>query len=168
MRRRRGKSWFVKWKWDLSSTRLTMDLIWERWTSVWSVHFITSTFSRLRLSVCTPCWTPALTGLTSPHFFFPSFLWSSLLFFYRLDIFEFLSHVQDGLKDHYDIKMLTYLMVARWPPLIWCCPCSISLCLSSCAHVTNVTVHNPLQGVPAVPWCCSPETGQVHQWQQYW
>merc|ERR1712080_92857 len=23
------------------------------------------------------------------------------------------SHVQDGLKDHYDIKMLTYLMVAR-------------------------------------------------------
>jgi len=31
----------------------------------------------------------------------------------RLDIFQFLSHVQDGLKDHYDIKMLTYLMVAR-------------------------------------------------------
>ena len=31
----------------------------------------------------------------------------------RLDIFEFLSHVQDGLKDHYDINMLTYLMVAR-------------------------------------------------------
>merc|ERR1712168_1275244 len=31
----------------------------------------------------------------------------------RLDIFEFLSRVQDGLKDHYDIKMLTYLMVAR-------------------------------------------------------
>jgi len=31
----------------------------------------------------------------------------------RLDIFEFLSHVQDGLKDHYDIKMLTYLMVSR-------------------------------------------------------
>merc|ERR1712172_161024 len=25
----------------------------------------------------------------------------------RLDIFEFLSHVQDGLKDHYDIKMVT-------------------------------------------------------------
>ena len=43
--------------------------------------------------------------------FFP---WSPELFFlYRLDIFEFLSHVQDGLKDHYDIKMLTYLMVAR-------------------------------------------------------
>ena len=23
----------------------------------------------------------------------------------RLDIFEFLTHVQDGLKDHYDIKV---------------------------------------------------------------
>ena len=43
---------------------------------------------------------------------------SWILLFYRLDIFEFLSHVQDGLKDHYDIKMLTYLMVARWTPLI--------------------------------------------------
>ena len=35
------------------------------------------------------------------------------LFCHRLDVFEFLAHVQDGLKDHYDIKMLTYLMVAR-------------------------------------------------------
>ena len=25
----------------------------------------------------------------------------------RLDIFEFLSHVEDGLKDHYDIKVGT-------------------------------------------------------------
>lgn len=25
----------------------------------------------------------------------------------RLDIFEFLSHVEDGLKDHYDIKVST-------------------------------------------------------------
>ena len=47
--------------------------------------------------------------------FVPWFVpWSPEFFFlYRLDIFEFLSHVQDGLKDHYDIKMLTYLMVAR-------------------------------------------------------
>ena len=28
----------------------------------------------------------------------------------RLDIFEFLSHVQDGLKDHYDIKVRTKLI----------------------------------------------------------
>ena len=42
----------------------------------------------------------------------------------RLDIFEFLTHVQDGLKDHYDIKMLTYLMVARASQL---CPGAVSI-----------------------------------------
>lgn len=31
----------------------------------------------------------------------------------RIDIFDFINHVESGLKDHYDIKMLTYLMVAR-------------------------------------------------------
>ena len=31
----------------------------------------------------------------------------------RIDIFEFLRHVEDGLNDHYDIKMLTYLMAVR-------------------------------------------------------
>lgn len=31
----------------------------------------------------------------------------------KVDIFEFIHHVETGLKDHYDIKMLTYLMVAR-------------------------------------------------------
>ncbi|XP_065191640.1 cullin-associated NEDD8-dissociated protein 1-like [Sycon ciliatum] len=31
----------------------------------------------------------------------------------KLDIFEFLSHVEGGMKDHYDIKMLTYLMIIR-------------------------------------------------------
>lgn len=31
----------------------------------------------------------------------------------RIDIFEFLNHVEDGLKDHYDIRMLTYLMLVR-------------------------------------------------------
>ncbi|XP_064651957.1 cullin-associated NEDD8-dissociated protein 1-like [Lineus longissimus] len=31
----------------------------------------------------------------------------------RIDIFEFLNHVEEGLKDHYDIKMLTYLMLVR-------------------------------------------------------
>lgn len=31
----------------------------------------------------------------------------------KLDLFEFLNHVEDGLKDHYDIKMLTYLMLVR-------------------------------------------------------
>lgn len=40
----------------------------------------------------------------------------------RLDIFEFLNHVENGLKDHYDIKMLTYLMVARLAQL---CPTAV-------------------------------------------
>ncbi|XP_053530044.1 cullin-associated NEDD8-dissociated protein 2 [Ictalurus punctatus] len=30
-----------------------------------------------------------------------------------LDIFEFLNHVEEGLKDHYDIRMLTFIMLAR-------------------------------------------------------
>ena len=29
----------------------------------------------------------------------------------RLDIFEFLSHVQDGLKDHYDIKVCSIIFL---------------------------------------------------------
>jgi cullin-associated NEDD8-dissociated protein 1 len=40
----------------------------------------------------------------------------------RLDVFAFLDHVQNGLKDHYDIKMLTYLMVARLSQL---CPSAV-------------------------------------------
>lgn len=40
----------------------------------------------------------------------------------RLDVFEFLNHVELGLKDHYDIKMLTYLMVARLAVL---CPTAV-------------------------------------------
>ena len=28
----------------------------------------------------------------------------------RIDIFEFLVHVEDGLKDHYDIKVRFYLL----------------------------------------------------------
>lgn len=37
----------------------------------------------------------------------------------RVDISQFLEHVQAGLKDHYDIKMLSYLMTARLASL---CP----------------------------------------------
>lgn len=37
----------------------------------------------------------------------------------RLDVFEFLRHLEDGLRDHFDIKMLTYLMCARLAQL---CP----------------------------------------------
>jgi len=40
----------------------------------------------------------------------------------RLDIRDFLTHVENGLRDHYDIKMLTYLMVARLATL---CPSQV-------------------------------------------
>uniref|UniRef100_A0A673GB93 Cullin-associated NEDD8-dissociated protein 1-like n=1 Tax=Sinocyclocheilus rhinocerous TaxID=307959 RepID=A0A673GB93_9TELE len=39
-----------------------------------------------------------------------------------LDIFEFLNHVEEGLKDHYDIKMLTFIMLARLSKL---CPTAV-------------------------------------------
>lgn len=40
----------------------------------------------------------------------------------RVDIMQFLDHVIAGLKDHYDIKMLTYLMTAR---LAHTCPSAV-------------------------------------------
>ena len=40
----------------------------------------------------------------------------------RLDIFEFITNLEKGLKDHYDIKMLTYLMLTRLSSL---CPAAI-------------------------------------------
>lgn len=42
----------------------------------------------------------------------------------RVDIMQFLDHVQAGLRDHYDIKMLTYLMTARLAIL---CPDAVLL-----------------------------------------
>ncbi|XP_030633653.1 cullin-associated NEDD8-dissociated protein 2 [Chanos chanos] len=39
-----------------------------------------------------------------------------------LDIFEFLDHVEEGLKDHYDIRMLTFIMLARLSSL---CPSAV-------------------------------------------
>ncbi|XP_004368405.1 cullin-associated NEDD8-dissociated protein 2 isoform X3 [Trichechus manatus latirostris] len=40
----------------------------------------------------------------------------------QLDICEFLNHVEDGLKDHYDIRMLTFIMLARLATL---CPAPV-------------------------------------------
>ncbi|XP_030061343.1 cullin-associated NEDD8-dissociated protein 1 [Microcaecilia unicolor] len=40
----------------------------------------------------------------------------------KLDIFEYLNHVEDGLKDHYDIRMLTFIMLARLSTL---CPSAV-------------------------------------------
>lgn len=36
----------------------------------------------------------------------------------RLDVFTFLNHIEDGLKDDYDIKMLTYMMLVRLTDLV--------------------------------------------------
>ncbi|XP_001948086.1 cullin-associated NEDD8-dissociated protein 1 [Acyrthosiphon pisum] len=36
----------------------------------------------------------------------------------RLDIFEYLNYLENGLRDHYDIKMLTYLMVSRMAQIV--------------------------------------------------
>lgn len=37
----------------------------------------------------------------------------------RLDIFEFLNHVEDGLKDHYDIKVGHYFSCAQAMNLLY-------------------------------------------------
>uniref|UniRef100_A0A3B4AR27 TATA-binding protein interacting (TIP20) domain-containing protein n=1 Tax=Periophthalmus magnuspinnatus TaxID=409849 RepID=A0A3B4AR27_9GOBI len=39
-----------------------------------------------------------------------------------LDVLQFLDHVEEGLKDHYDIRMLTFLMLARLASL---CPAGV-------------------------------------------
>lgn len=57
----------------------------------------------------------------------------------RIDVFRFLNHVENGLKDHYDIKMLTYLMVARLAQL---CPSAVlqSKKCFVCCIIINVFV----------------------------
>ncbi|KAM9409522.1 cullin-associated NEDD8-dissociated protein 2 [Pholidichthys leucotaenia] len=39
-----------------------------------------------------------------------------------LDILQYLDHVEEGLRDHYDIRMLTFLMLAR---LVSLCPAAV-------------------------------------------
>lgn len=53
----------------------------------------------------------------------------------RLDVFEFLRHVEDGLRDHYDIKMLTYLMCARLAHL---CPAVVLQSECNAIYITHV------------------------------
>ncbi|XP_046857896.1 cullin-associated NEDD8-dissociated protein 1-like [Xenia sp. Carnegie-2017] len=55
----------------------------------------------------------------------------------KIDIFEFLTHVEDGLKDHYDIKMLTYLMLVRLAKL---CPNAVLQHLSSLIEPLRNTI----------------------------
>lgn len=55
----------------------------------------------------------------------------------RVDINQFLEHVQAGLRDHYDIKMLTYLMTARLALL-----CPNAVLLSKWHLVTHFTIRS--------------------------
>lgn len=54
----------------------------------------------------------------------------------RIDIFDFIENVEGGLKDHYDIKMLTYLMVAR---LAQICPGAVLQRLDRLVEPLKVT-----------------------------
>eukprot|EP00079_Xenopus_tropicalis_P035405 XP_017949176.1 PREDICTED: cullin-associated NEDD8-dissociated protein 1-like isoform X3 [Xenopus tropicalis] len=40
----------------------------------------------------------------------------------QIDIYEYLNHVDDGLKDHYDIRMLTFIILTRLSAL---CPAAV-------------------------------------------
>ncbi|MCL4126070.1 UNVERIFIED_CONTAM: hypothetical protein GTU68_003675 [Idotea baltica] len=55
----------------------------------------------------------------------------------RIDIYVFLEHVESGLKDHYDIKMLTYLMLARLAHL---CPQAVLQRLDRLIEPVRTTV----------------------------
>ena len=55
----------------------------------------------------------------------------------RIDIYVFLEHVEEGLRDHYDIKMLTYLMLTRLSHL---CPQAVLQRLERLVEPLKTTV----------------------------
>ncbi|XP_069960266.1 cullin-associated NEDD8-dissociated protein 1 [Cherax quadricarinatus] len=55
----------------------------------------------------------------------------------RIDIYVFLEHVEGGLRDHYDIKMLTYLMLTRLAHL---CPQAVLQRLERLVEPLRTTV----------------------------
>ncbi|XP_050690320.1 cullin-associated NEDD8-dissociated protein 1-like [Eriocheir sinensis] len=55
----------------------------------------------------------------------------------RVDIYVFLEHVEGGLRDHYDIKMLTYLMLTRLAHL---CPQAVLQRLERLVEPLRTTV----------------------------
>ncbi|RWS15707.1 Cullin-associated NEDD8-dissociated protein 1-like protein [Dinothrombium tinctorium] len=60
----------------------------------------------------------------------------------RIDIFEFLNHVEDGLRDHYDVKMLTYLMLVRLSHL---CPSAVLNRIERLVEPLKVTCSNKVK-----------------------
>ncbi|KAM4722005.1 cullin-associated NEDD8-dissociated protein 1-like [Rhinophrynus dorsalis] len=54
----------------------------------------------------------------------------------QLDIYEYLNHVEDGLKDHYDIRMLTFIILTR---LCTLCPAAVLHCLDQLIEPLRAT-----------------------------
>ncbi|XP_058986020.1 cullin-associated NEDD8-dissociated protein 1 isoform X3 [Musca domestica] len=70
----------------------------------------------------------------------------------RVDVMQFLDHVQAGLCDHYDIKMLTYLMTAR---LAVVCPDAVILRLDQfIQQLRDTCTHKVKQPEEPVPILC--------------
>ncbi|OQR70115.1 cullin-associated NEDD8-dissociated protein 1-like, partial [Tropilaelaps mercedesae] len=63
----------------------------------------------------------------------------------RIDIFEFLTHVEEGLKDHYDIKMLTYLMLVRLSSI---CPLALLQRMDTVIEALKVPCNAKLKTFP--------------------
>ena len=121
-----SKSLFAKLRWVPSNTQLTMVSIFARRPlsacTLYSMHVSTGTF---------PFPSPSLSRKQS---------WNNVASYcFRIDIFEFLTHVESGLVDHYDIKMLTYLMLARLANL---CPNAV---LQRKYHIIYLTIFKHLQ-----------------------
>ncbi|VDN06172.1 unnamed protein product [Thelazia callipaeda] len=55
----------------------------------------------------------------------------------RLDIFEFITHMENGLKDHHDVKLLSYLMLARLASL---CPSQVLQRLDSLCEPLKIQI----------------------------
>ncbi|KAM3717848.1 Cullin-associated NEDD8-dissociated protein [Dirofilaria immitis] len=55
----------------------------------------------------------------------------------RLDVFEFISYMENGLKDQHDIKLLTYLMLARLAAL---CPSQVLQRLDSLCEPLKIQI----------------------------
>lgn len=74
----------------------------------------------------------------------------------RIDIFTFLNHVEDGLKDHYDIKVRP----ASPSSVLFTVRVLLSLPLF-CFFVLDVDLPDVGQTLVSVSQCCPAETGQT-------
>lgn len=77
----------------------------------------------------------------------------------RIDIFEFLNHIEGGLKDHYDIKMLTYLMVSR---LAQISPGAVLQSKHNFFFIQRVVPPNCFLVVFRIEWTCGAYSCNLH------